>query len=144
MTAQVCKNTNEWNNQTGDNARIYDYKGQSGGNPLLTSGTDTLGISTFALIDTRDNKQYLVRRLADGNCWMVQNLDLDLASFAGTRNLTKENTDLNSKEYWNPSASISEHGLEYYTGVPGCQQFISYGNTKELLNEIYSNLNIQF
>ncbi len=30
------------------------------------------------LIDIRDNKQYWVAKLADGNCWMTQNLALDL------------------------------------------------------------------
>ena len=35
-----------------------------------TSGT------TYTLIDTRDNSTYQVRKLADGNCWMVQNLRL--------------------------------------------------------------------
>lgn len=33
---------------------------------------------TKRLIDSRDNKYYWVAKLADGNCWMTQNLDLDL------------------------------------------------------------------
>lgn len=31
------------------------------------------------LIDVRDNKTYWVTKLADGNCWMTQNLDYDLS-----------------------------------------------------------------
>ena len=38
----------------------------------------SLELGTFTLKDTRDGKRYLVRRLADGNCWMVQNLDLEI------------------------------------------------------------------
>ena len=59
-------------------SRVYNYK--MSGEPLADSmnGTMELGVGTFALTDIRDNKDYLVRRLADGNCWMVQNLDLDL------------------------------------------------------------------
>lgn len=33
-----------------------------------------VAIPEIALIDTRDGKGYYVRKFADGNCWMVQNL----------------------------------------------------------------------
>ena len=36
---------------------------------------------TKRLIDMRDGKMYWVAKLKDGNCWMTQNLDLDLSSF---------------------------------------------------------------
>ncbi len=45
---------------------------------------------TKQLIDKRDNKKYWVTKLRDGNCWMTQNLDLDL----GTMTLTPDNTDV--------------------------------------------------
>jgi hypothetical protein len=41
-----------------------------------TSGRATLASMT-ALKDTRDNNVYAVARLADGKCWMVENLRLD-------------------------------------------------------------------
>ena len=47
-------------------------------------------IPEASLIDSRDGKSYIIRKLADGNCWMVQNLDLE-----GARTLTNEDTDLN-------------------------------------------------
>ncbi|MBR3594704.1 InlB B-repeat-containing protein, partial [Candidatus Saccharibacteria bacterium] len=52
-------------------------------------------------------KTYLVRRLADGNCWMVQNLDLNLKNFTSdkTARLTSENTDVATT--WIPDASIN-------------------------------------
>jgi len=65
-------------------------KGQIG-----TTGDYDLG--TYALTDVRDGKRYAVRRLADGNCWMVQNLDLDL--YVGMT-FTSDDTDLNSKDTW--------------------------------------------
>ena len=34
--------------------------------------------SQLQLIDSRDNKIYWIAKLADGHCWMTQNLDLDL------------------------------------------------------------------
>ena len=46
-------------------------------------------------IDNRDGKKYWVTRLADGNVWMTQNLDLDLeATPNNVATLTSENTDL--------------------------------------------------
>ena len=62
---------------------------------------------TKQLIDKRDNKQYWVAKLADGNCWMTQNLDLDLTSGV---ELTPEDSDVSAP--WDPGAttftSVSE------------------------------------
>ncbi len=57
---------------------------------------------TKQLIDLRDNKDYWVAKLADGNCWMTQNLALDLNS---NKALTSSDTDLNSKSSWTPDTS---------------------------------------
>ncbi len=52
--------------------------------------------------DSRDGKYYLISKLADGHCWMSQNLELALDS---TTPLTNEKTDLNSKASWTPENS---------------------------------------
>lgn len=49
--------------------------------------------NTARLKDTRDGKYYWVAKLADGNCWMTQNLDLDLSE-VGT--LTPADSDVSS------------------------------------------------
>lgn len=49
--------------------------------------------ATKRLIDTRDGKTYWVAKLADGNCWMTQNLAFDLV--AG-KTLTPGDTDISS------------------------------------------------
>ncbi|MBQ9020086.1 hypothetical protein IJ096_02075, partial [Candidatus Saccharibacteria bacterium] len=47
------------------------------------------------LKDTRDNKVYNVAKLADGNCWMVQNLALDGTDSNGNvRTLTSADSDV--------------------------------------------------
>ena len=46
---------------------------------------------TKQLIDTRDNKSYWVAKLKDGDCWMTQNLALDLKA---DTTLTPEDTDI--------------------------------------------------
>ena len=54
----------------------------------------------ISLIDTRNNRLYYVARLADGNCWMTENLDLDLST---ERPLTPQDSDV--QEEWTPEKS---------------------------------------
>lgn len=51
----------------------------------LTAGAIT------ALTDTRDNQTYAVSKLADGKCWMIENLRLDLSNASIT--ITANNTN---------------------------------------------------
>ena len=57
MTPEICKNTKAKN-----------------GASTVTPGNEV----TKQLIDIRDGKKYWVAKLADNNCWMTQNLALDL------------------------------------------------------------------
>ena len=54
---------------------------------------------TKRLIDKRDGKYYWVAKLADGNCWMTQNLDLDLNG----RTLTTADSDVSADWTYNGS-----------------------------------------
>ncbi len=54
---------------------------------------DTKKIPHTKLIDSRDGKEYVVARYADGSCWMVQNMDYNISD---TYELTKYNTDIRS------------------------------------------------
>lgn len=54
------------------------------------------------LVDSRDNKTYWVGKLTDGNCWMTQNLDLDLST---SRTLTP--SDTNIPRNWTPRTSTT-------------------------------------
>ena len=85
MTSAICNDTyTPKNTATAENTNDY-------------FSADNVPQRTLS--DTRDNKTYVVRKLADGNCWMVKNLDLDLSSSV---TLTNQNTDLNSKASWTP------------------------------------------
>ncbi len=57
--------------------------------------TNTKEHYTKQLIDTRDGKSYWVAKLKDGNCWMVQNLALDITE----EGLKAVDTDI--EEDWN-------------------------------------------
>ena len=59
---------------------------------FCASVTDKAPGNTARLKDTRDGKYYWVVKLADGNCWMTQNLELDL----GGRTLTPQDSDVSS------------------------------------------------
>ena len=66
---------------------------------------------TARLVDERDGKLYWVAKLADGNCWMTQNLDLDLQS---GKVLTPDDSDVSSN--WNPGATtftVASRGDDY-------------------------------
>ena len=73
---------------------------------------------TAQLEDLRDSKMYWVAKLKDGNCWMTQNLDLDLTS---GEPLTSELSDVSAN--WNPgattftSAQQGGWGSSYYNTV---------------------------
>ena len=60
---------------------------------------------TKRLTDIRDGKQYWVAKLKDGNCWMTQNLDLDLTKDV---ELTPDDSDVSSN--WNPPRSTEKNG----------------------------------
>ena len=89
MTAQICqdetKPTKEATNTTTEHT------------------TDTNLVPEATLTDTRDGKTYVVRKLADGNCWMSQNLAL---SPNGSTAYTEADTDLHDgRTFQAPAAS---------------------------------------
>lgn len=67
------------------------------------------------LIDTRDNKSYWVAKMEDGNCWMTQNLALDITSNYKTK-LTSNNTDIPVGYVW-PDTSWREINTATGTSV---------------------------
>lgn len=66
--------------------------------PEICNGTTTpttnFNAPSAQLTDARDGKKYWVSKLADGKCWMTQNLDLGSQETAYT--LTPENSDVAS------------------------------------------------
>ena len=73
------------------------------------------------LIDLRDGKKYWVSKMADQNCWMAQNLALDLT--AGEV-LAPSTSDV-SQEWVVPTGTI--HGISNGMPVgPGSDVFLRY------------------
>ncbi len=62
------------------------------------STTDTSRVPQNTLRDTRDNKTYVVRKLADGKCWMTQDLNFTLST---SKALTPADSDVPGN--WTPN-----------------------------------------
>ena len=91
---------------------------------LTTAPTDgTANISNIsALTDQRDNETYAIARLADGNCWMIENLRLDLSK----ANITASNTN-NPTQAFLTAASTSTASDNWCTDSnSGCTDQINY------------------
>ncbi|MBR2754139.1 hypothetical protein IKD82_03215 [Candidatus Saccharibacteria bacterium] len=52
---------------------------------------------TETLIDSRDNNLYMVGKLRDGNCWMLDNLSLDPTDHTTANNLNESNTNASAE-----------------------------------------------
>ena len=57
--------------------------------------------SITTLIDERDNNTYMVRRLKDGRCWMLENLALDPTNSTTAGNMNESNTNASAEAIYN-------------------------------------------
>ena len=74
---------------------------------------------TNRLTDTRDGKLYWVAKLADNQCWMTQNLDLDLDS---NKPLTTTDSDISdSRGSWTPTDT--QNNTTGFSDFYGTQSF---------------------
>ncbi len=103
MTPEICASATK----PSKTATELDWDGSHAGSVKYVPRT--------VLTDTRDNNRYLVSKLADGECWMSQNLALDLEANVpviaatvdgGTTSFTPENSTINE-------AGV-QWGYEYY------------------------------
>ncbi len=134
----------------------------------ICNNTEVIGEgSQTELIDLRDDKVYWATKLADGHCWMTQNLDLDLDS---NRTYTHYDTDLgwstendytiNENATWKPTHSTidfaigsnipgwANSNIEPYSANPGDIYFytsnsdandIQYNSLQECINAGHNN-----
>ena len=67
------------------------------------------------VVDKRDNQEYIIQRLQDGNCWMMTNLNLGAIDL--TTDLTSENTNL--------STTITAAGFNGWKKTTGTQTYLA-------------------
>ena len=85
--------------------------------PTICSNADEG--ETARLKDARDDKLYWVTKLKDGNCWMTQNLDLDLKA---SEPLTSADSDISeSRGSWTPTDT--QNNTTGFSDYYGTQSF---------------------
>ena len=90
-------------------ATLYAVWVPSVGNMQNWTGCDNLNINDVtALRDIRDNQVYAVAKLADGNCWMIENLRLDFT----TADVTTSNTDNPSADFISTNIANIKNGTD--------------------------------
>jgi uncharacterized protein (TIGR02145 family) len=105
MTPKICSNTQKPNKS----ATNFDWDGSKNGNESYVPRT--------VLEDERDGTRYLISKLADGNCWMSQNLYLILyanepvitsTNTGGTSTFTPTNTtQTNNSVRWTDTENVA-------------------------------------
>lgn len=113
---------------TGESGEYYKMQDM---NTTICSSTNITGeASQMEAVDIRDNKLYWITKMADGKCWMTENLDLDLISdpqAAGYVALTSENTNLTlygSYGYDNAVVNNASNGYSCSNDSPTCENGI--------------------
>ena len=67
------------------------------------------------VLDERDGQEYIVQRLADGNCWLLENLRLDLTDPAVQAKLTSSTTNATDANLTNLKNNVSTSWSNTYT-----------------------------
>ena len=126
-----------------DSSKVAQLCGTGGtGGSLITAPIDgTANLSSVsALTDQRDNNTYAIAKLADGKCWMIENMRLDntngdnstgaLAQGYGTSTTYGNFSGLADPEApWTTSSSYTTANSLYYSGTQDGTASIDIGTT---------------
>ncbi len=66
---------------------------------------DTNYVPQTTLTDSRDNKKYMIRKLADGNCWMSEDLKLNLGTPSAPVTVKRAQYNSAYTEDWTPTGT---------------------------------------
>lgn len=80
-------------------------------NAVRTPKNTETSVPETTLTDTRDGKSYTIRKLSDGHCWMVQDLNFSLST---STPLDSSTTDLPDGTSWTPeNTTQTETGIKW-------------------------------
>ena len=92
---------------SGDPVTLQNWQGCSALTPTtydINTNTLSVGKNTVTVLtDSRDGEAYTIARLADGNCWMTENLRLD------------DNPELSQQNTNNPALPLTNNSAEQIT-----------------------------
>ena len=77
----------------GGDITLTAYCGESNIPTMQNITASTCTTTPTTAIDVRDGEQYRIAKLADGNCWMLENLRLDIGDATVKTNLTSTTTN---------------------------------------------------
>ena len=99
------------------------------------TSTDCTTTAT-TVYDNRDEEPYLVQRLADGKCWMLDNLRLDLTNSTILNGLTTTNTHVNDASLTSLKSGNRSAGAQYASSG-----FVAWaqGDTNNVYNQAKAN-----
>ena len=123
-TGYTCTGYSTGTSYTGQQTVTITNNGTTAGGTLAFTGTlsmrsiqsitaTTCTTTPQTVYDTRDNQQYVIQRLADGNCWMMTNLNLGAVTLS--TDLTSSNTNL--------STTITAANFNSYKKTSGSQSY---------------------
>ena len=78
-----------------------------------SSCSDTPTGTPYTVVDPRDNEQYIVAKLDDDNCWMLDNMRLDLTNSTILNSLTTTNTNVDSASLTSLKSGNRAAGARY-------------------------------
>ena len=91
---------------------------------------------TAQLTDTRDGKQYWVTKLADGNCWMTQNLDLDITESGLSANDTDIDADWISSTAYPPISTVTSISQDDFYGSYDLGDYLQIGSSYDVAGNV--------
>ncbi len=140
MTPEVCATVYTPTNAVSmTDEYIIDKSRALAGDYTVTSDNSSPLVPETTLLDDRDadgtgtKKSYKVRKLADGNCWMVDNLEYDLLALYnnGKRGIGSKN-DGSTFEMTDVNLATGVAG--YYTTTANAHDYVINPNTKPVTN----------
>ena len=101
--------------------------------------TATCPIAPTLVVDSRDGTEYHIQKLADGKCWMLDNLALDLTNSTVLNNLSPSNTNATETSLTALRSGNRAAGDQYATaGVANWTSGYSY--SAPLVNMVSKNV----
>ncbi len=139
MTPEICATVYTPTNAVSmTDTNIITLERYNNGDYTVTSDNSSPLVPERTLLDDRDadgtgtKKSYKVRKLADGNCWMVDNLEYDLLALYnnGKRGIGSRN-DGSTFEMTDENLAAR---VGYYTTTANARNYVINPNTKPLTN----------
>ncbi len=140
MTPEICKTVYTPTNAVSmTDANIITKERYLAGDYTVTSDNSSPLVPEVTLLDDRDadgtgtKKSYKVRKLADGNCWMVENLEYDLLGLYnnGKRGIGSKN---DGSTFEMTDANLATGVAGYYTTPTNVFNYVINANTKPVVN----------